>query len=335
MIRANQEELNLQLLEACKFGDIPDMDAALQAGAEIECLGEGKKGPLHLAVEGNHYDAAVFLLARGVSPDVLDGDKHPPLKSAVIFGREEMVELLLDWGADPNFLYEPFGQSSLFKTILHIGLWNRRLVISQTLLDAGADPLVPMENSQMPEEIAERAGKPILQKIQFLSNLPRLDEQEVPITKERLFEPDEQGMRLIDNPLTWRHWEEISVALAARGEVITKEDLFTENAAGQLLVSVALKARLYQPLIEMLNAQGEYLGTQDLAGHEALKGFLESQRLVQLLFTEENMLLQGKGALRQNLKVISEDVKNSLNNLHTLTAKLQGAPSKEEVQEIS
>ncbi|KAJ3548395.1 hypothetical protein NMY22_g1272 [Coprinellus aureogranulatus] len=91
---------------------------------------------LYLACENNHHDVAQALLDMGNNLDI-DAGSDQPLRIACGFdGSIEMVKLLLDGGADPNF-------QGMYGTPLQTAVsacrpWSRDVV--RLLLERGADP---------------------------------------------------------------------------------------------------------------------------------------------------------------------------------------------------
>lgn len=84
---------------AVAVGDIEIVRCLLDAGADINL---GLKTPLGEAVEQGYYEIAILLLARGAAVDPLTEDGITPLMSAAARGDLRMVQLLLDYGADPQ-----------------------------------------------------------------------------------------------------------------------------------------------------------------------------------------------------------------------------------------
>jgi len=70
--------------------------------AKIKRYDRVRMTPLNYAVRSGHADVAALLLAHGAKADVNDFCGHPPIYSAAIRARRDLVELLLDHGADVN-----------------------------------------------------------------------------------------------------------------------------------------------------------------------------------------------------------------------------------------
>ena len=66
---------------------------------------EKKEGynPLHEAVQGGHKDVVQILLESGIGPNIVNKSQETPLHMSRP-GRQcqDIIQLLLDYGADPN-----------------------------------------------------------------------------------------------------------------------------------------------------------------------------------------------------------------------------------------
>lgn len=86
-------------------------------------------------VENNNIRKVRMLLDNHVNPNVLGGTmRWSPLGAATLYNNKNMVQLLLDHGADPNM------QDRSLQTPLFHASANDHLDIAQLLLDHGADP---------------------------------------------------------------------------------------------------------------------------------------------------------------------------------------------------
>ncbi|MEI9404998.1 ankyrin repeat domain-containing protein [Mesorhizobium argentiipisi] len=88
--------------DAAKNGDVAAITAALDAGAGVD-ESDGQATPLYLAIRGGHLAAAKLLIERGAdvnaTPTSLLG---PALMPALAKRRIDLINLLLDAGANPN-----------------------------------------------------------------------------------------------------------------------------------------------------------------------------------------------------------------------------------------
>jgi beta-lactamase regulating signal transducer with metallopeptidase domain len=87
------------LYEAAEQGDVEEVTALLDAGANINAAIQGDGTPLIGAARSGHMNAVRLLLDRGADPNLpVQGDGNP-LIMAAREGHREIVELLLDRGA--------------------------------------------------------------------------------------------------------------------------------------------------------------------------------------------------------------------------------------------
>ena len=95
--------------------------------------GEGDT-PLHLSIRNNHLEIINFLMEEGADLNIKYGLYHAtPLYCAVRSGHKDMVELLIDKGADINEVSR-IGSNSFF---IAVGRGHKDVI--RLLLDKGAD----------------------------------------------------------------------------------------------------------------------------------------------------------------------------------------------------
>lgn len=103
-------------------------------GAQLDAPDNHGNAPLHLAVDWKTTEAARFLLDKGAQVDVVASKGgHTPLHSATLTGNRNMVQLLLDRGANPNF------RDNDGRTSLHHAVAGGRDAIVLLLLEKGGD----------------------------------------------------------------------------------------------------------------------------------------------------------------------------------------------------
>jgi ankyrin repeat protein len=172
LARASNETGETALHQAATGGHLPVMNALLDAGANADAMRAGGERPIHCALRrhpplragvlagtllarGAAYDiylAAVFgddvyvrdALARDPSlANFADSSQQRPISAAAKRNDLEMVELLLDHGADPSLPEHgaPLGQA------LWIAVYQKQPEMVKLLLKHGANPNTAPESS--------------------------------------------------------------------------------------------------------------------------------------------------------------------------------------------
>ncbi|KAL9566299.1 hypothetical protein ACKAV7_009658 [Fusarium commune] len=129
------------LHKAALEGHTETVKAILQESqVNIDCASESNFTPLYLAVLGGNHDTVKLLLEKRADPNMGISDSHTgddpwtPLHAATDDGFMKCIRLLLDNGAKPN-IPGPSGPP------LHWAVTHARIDILDMLLEAGADPL--------------------------------------------------------------------------------------------------------------------------------------------------------------------------------------------------
>merc|ERR1712137_705491 len=81
-------------------------------------------------------ESNIIRAGRGKSQDI--GEGVPPLTYAAVMERTECLEVFLQHGADPNFVWNDMGGS-----LLHIAAHKGNMDMIELLVQAGADPRIP------------------------------------------------------------------------------------------------------------------------------------------------------------------------------------------------
>lgn len=141
----DKQELNKQLIEAINEKSIELVTATLAEGADpnfydkYDCDSQ----PLRQAVWSRDYAILKLLLENKANPNVeCDSMEMPILTIAIMIKRIDMVELLLEYGADPNYGYNSNGEGrySNCNTPLNEAFGTDDVSIVKLLLEKGADP---------------------------------------------------------------------------------------------------------------------------------------------------------------------------------------------------
>jgi len=133
-----------ELYATCKFdgSNINKISLLINQGADVNWQNKKGKTPLFAATFRNHISAAQLLLDNGAKVDMVAGtgdwgdywNEASPLSVAMLYGNVEMVDLLLNRGAD---LYQ---QNKTKKYMLvQYACHNDHVRVMQNLIDNGAD----------------------------------------------------------------------------------------------------------------------------------------------------------------------------------------------------
>jgi ankyrin repeat protein len=120
----------------------------INAGARIDLSNKDGQTAFHWAVIDDNLKIAKLLIAHKANVNVRDQDDKTPLYYA-LFSSKEMVELLIDAGADINAQREYNGY-----TLLHSAANEKtRKYNNKLLIEAGADPMLLNNTAQTPAQI--------------------------------------------------------------------------------------------------------------------------------------------------------------------------------------
>jgi len=108
LVSKQAHELNLDLLDAVSFGNIPSVKTLVAAGADPNCMNKFQSSLLHECIENLNKTAVIemvkLLLELKCVPDRERGagTNYRPLHLAAKYGRSEVVHLLLEAKANIN-----------------------------------------------------------------------------------------------------------------------------------------------------------------------------------------------------------------------------------------
>jgi ankyrin repeat protein len=141
---------NTLLMFACSLHALNSVEVLLANGADVK-LSHGTRGPINCTAERIHSSSdekaeAIFvrLIAAGADVNQVD-EQHSPLYRAVWANATRCVKVLLEAGADANFVSPGRSSQSSGESLLQLA--SRREVdpeIVQLLLDAGASVSFPL-----------------------------------------------------------------------------------------------------------------------------------------------------------------------------------------------
>jgi ankyrin repeat protein len=120
--------------------------------ALIEAIGERGKVPLHHAVTSGSDEMVQMLLKRGADPNATDDTRMTPLHVSAWWADTARTKLLIDAGADVTAT-DAFGN-----TPLHEAAIQGRGANAKLLLDLGGDPTLKNREGKTSLDLAEQAG---------------------------------------------------------------------------------------------------------------------------------------------------------------------------------
>ncbi|GAB2256946.1 hypothetical protein Droror1_Dr00023005 [Drosera rotundifolia] len=102
---AETEDDITPLLSAVAAGSLPCLKLLIQAGAKVN-ISAGGATPLHIAADNGSSEIINCLLDAGADPNVADEDGQKPIQVAAAGGNREIVEMLLPLTSPIKFVHE-------------------------------------------------------------------------------------------------------------------------------------------------------------------------------------------------------------------------------------
>ncbi|XP_076140729.1 poly [ADP-ribose] polymerase tankyrase-1 isoform X2 [Alosa pseudoharengus] len=146
-----------ELFEACRNGDVSRVKRLVDSvNVNAKDMAGRKSTPLHFAAGFGRKDVVEHLLQTGANVHARDDGGLIPLHNACSFGHAEVVSLLLCQGADPN------ARDNWNYTPLHEAAIKGKIDVCIVLLQHGADPNIRNTDGKSALDLAEPSAKAVL-----------------------------------------------------------------------------------------------------------------------------------------------------------------------------
>uniref|UniRef100_A0A4W4GAK0 Poly [ADP-ribose] polymerase n=1 Tax=Electrophorus electricus TaxID=8005 RepID=A0A4W4GAK0_ELEEL len=145
------------LFEACRNGDVSRVKRLVDSvNVNAKDMAGRKSTPLHFAAGFGRKDVVEHLLQTGANVHARDDGGLIPLHNACSFGHAEVVSLLLCQGADPN------ARDNWNYTPLHEAAIKGKIDVCIVLLQHGADHNIRNTDGKSALDLAEPSAKAVL-----------------------------------------------------------------------------------------------------------------------------------------------------------------------------
>uniref|UniRef100_A0A8C5EEB9 Poly [ADP-ribose] polymerase n=1 Tax=Gouania willdenowi TaxID=441366 RepID=A0A8C5EEB9_GOUWI len=146
-----------ELFEACRNGDVVRVKKLVdRVNVNAKDMAGRKSTPLHFAAGFGRKDVVDHLLQMGANVHARDDGGLIPLHNACSFGHSEVVSLLLIQGADPN------ARDNWNYTPLHEAAIKGKIDVCIVLLQHGAEPNIRNTDGKSALDLAEPSAKAVL-----------------------------------------------------------------------------------------------------------------------------------------------------------------------------
>ncbi|XP_076418944.1 poly [ADP-ribose] polymerase tankyrase-2 isoform X4 [Peromyscus maniculatus bairdii] len=146
-----------ELFEACRNGDVERVKRLVTPEKVNSRDTAGRKStPLHFAAGFGRKDVVEYLLQNGANVQARDDGGLIPLHNACSFGHAEVVNLLLQHGADPN------ARDNWNYTPLHEAAIKGKIDVCIVLLQHGAEPTIRNTDGRTALDLADPSAKAVL-----------------------------------------------------------------------------------------------------------------------------------------------------------------------------
>jgi hypothetical protein len=141
------------IVEAAKTGDLQTVRSILtQNPSKLNATDEDHYTPLHWASMRAHWDIVEYLIDKGADVNAIGGDGGTPLNWAAHHDNVEVIQLMVDKGAKLN------SRNKWGMTELHTAIWRGCIHVVEYFLDHGSDPTIKTNEGWTAMHYAFRSG---------------------------------------------------------------------------------------------------------------------------------------------------------------------------------
>lgn len=274
------------------------------------------------AVSNDMLGIAIDMLDKGANPNAISVQEQVPvlfLAQARKYSgeRSEMLELLLNRGADPQ------ARDNQGNTLMHLGAMVGADGAVVQMLEAGVDPKTTNHAGHTPlESIRDRSTHQAAGRLEYALHLPRVELDEN-LTHQALFAPDRFENSPMDNCLSWKQFDAIVAQLEQNGEPpITKADLLQHDKTGTPYLARAIACYESDAVLGYLAKRGEAVTAEELAapqeGVNHVTETLVRREKLRPFFTPDHWQGRSKQEMVAAYRNLSESAREHLGNFHQL-----------------
>lgn len=92
------------LIDGARYGDLEDVQQAIEQGAQVDWQDEQGRTALHMASANGHTQTVIYLLKAGAEAAPANKEGNTPLHFACLNGHVQVVQELTQRGASPSAL---------------------------------------------------------------------------------------------------------------------------------------------------------------------------------------------------------------------------------------
>jgi uncharacterized protein len=144
-----------ELMDAVKGNQVARVRQLIQEGADVDELDDHQDAPLVMAAYQGHVEVLQLLLEAGADVKAVDPEmRATALHAAAYAGRTDAARLLIQYGIDID-RQGPYNGY----TALHDAIWQNHVATAQVLIEAGANLSLKSNAGETPLDLARARGR--------------------------------------------------------------------------------------------------------------------------------------------------------------------------------